>query len=611
MNKFITHHKNLTIPFNFRLLFLSCILFFNFSCSKDTDLLSEYVLSEGFDANNFENIYVVDDQYQLLSSNSMVLDVLANDVKEEQDEVVITEISNPAHGVVEINTDETITYTSVSETTVTDTFTYTTEIVNEDETVTSETGTVTVIVDTKTDKDYGILKAFPAAYGGGSQVTGGRGGRVIYVTNLNDSGAGSFREAFMASGTRTILFKVSGTINLTSGSLSTAHGNVTIAGQTAPEGGITFTGSSVPIFEISGRSNIIMRYIKVRPTFLYGNDNADAIQFFNCSNIILDHVSASWGGDEAIDFTSNTSMSNITIQNSLIAESKNGGIIGSVRTPSLVTNLSQLGNLFVDVDHRQLNTVTNNRVDVINNVIWGYGYRINRPAPSNPKINELNNYYASGTGRALHDMHKIDFNGNEPQIYSKGNLHIPSTVINPNLPNTNNTWSVFSAKNKGFGFTYNGNSYFDDYEPPASFFTNVQHNIIGELWPIMTALEALEYVKTNTGANKSLDGSGNVITQVDPIDTVYLARVNSGVASDVAFPFRMVNQNKSHYDNFISSVSSTPINTRPVNYDTDNDGMPDAWELSKGFDLNKMDHNDDLDGNGYTNLEEYINLVDF
>jgi len=138
--------------------------------------------------------------------------------------------------------------------------------------------------------------AFPSASGAGAYTTGGRNGTVIHVTNLNNSGPGSFREAFTTSGPRIIVFDVSGTINCTS-SLSTAYDDVTVAGQSAPEGGITFTGDlgNSPIFEISGRDNMIFRHIRVRPEFYSGGSNADSFQCYSCTNVVIDHCSVSWG----------------------------------------------------------------------------------------------------------------------------------------------------------------------------------------------------------------------------------------------------------------------------------------------------------------------------
>ncbi|RYH74568.1 T9SS type A sorting domain-containing protein [Flavobacteriaceae bacterium 144Ye] len=446
--------------------------------------------------------------------------------------------------------------------------------------------------------------AFPTASGAGAYVSGGRGGTVIHVTNLNDSGPGSFREAFETPGTRIIVFDVSGTINCLS-SLSTAYDNVTIAGQTAPEGGITFTGNlgNSPIFEISGRNNMIFRHIRVRPVYYTGGSNADSFQCYSCTNVIVDHCSVSWGGDECLSFTGNTS--NITIQNSIIAESKTGSIIGNPSNPQNAQNLSMLGNLFFQIGHRHPNTPTNGRADVINNVIYGYRYRINRPANGYPSLNEINNYYITDTARPLGEMNKIDKESVDPQIYSKGNLHLPSTVTDPSLPNNNDTWTAFGSSDGAYAFNYNGVSYYDDDPAPAEFFVSTQHPLLGHDWVILSALESLEHVKTDVGANKTLNELGVANSNLDDVDDYYITNVNNGNLLTVNSPFTMAG--KPHYQAFLSNISTTPINIRPSDFDTDNDGMPNEWEISNGLNVNDPSDRNIVQPDGYTNLEYYLN----
>ena len=446
--------------------------------------------------------------------------------------------------------------------------------------------------------------AFPNAVGAGAYATGGRGGTVIHVTNLNNSGPGSFREAFNTPGPRIIVFDVSGTINCLS-SLSTPYDDVTVAGQSAPEGGITFTGDlgNSPIFEISGRDNMIFRHIRVRPEYYYGGSNADAFQGYNCSNIIVDHCSVSWGGDECLSFGGNTS--NISVQNSIIAESKTGSIMGNPSSPQNAQNLSMVGNLFFQISRRHPNTPTNGRVDVINNVIWGYRYRTNRPANGYPRLNEINNYYITDTPRPLGEMGKIDWEGIEPQIYTKGNLHLPSTVTNPNLPNNNDTWTAFGSSDGAYAFNYNGQSYYDDDPAPDEFFTSVQHPIIGQNWNMLTAEESLEHAKTDVGANKSLNASGDASLNWDSVDDFYINHVNNGTLLTVSSGFTMAG--KAHYENFLSSVSSTPVNSRGSSYYQSSPHIPEAW-----FVANVPNGETALDyaPSGYTWIEEFLNGVD-
>ena len=172
--------------------------------------------------------------------------------------------------------------------------------------------------------------AFPGAEGFGKEATGGRGGVVLKVTNLNDSGPGSLRDALQyTSGPRTIVFEVGGTIFLNN-ALSVTNGNVTVAGQTAPGDGILIRGSMV----IIEASNVIMRYIRFRPGNAAAN-TADGLSITAwgssiVEDVIIDHCSISWAEDENFDIrvASNGTVRNITIQNSIISECTYGALAG-------------------------------------------------------------------------------------------------------------------------------------------------------------------------------------------------------------------------------------------------------------------------------------------
>ncbi|HNU60036.1 MAG TPA: hypothetical protein PKI08_08805, partial [Aquaticitalea sp.] len=169
------------------------------------------------------------------------------------------------------------------------------------------------------------LPAFPEAYGAGAYVTGGRGGQVIHVTTLNWSGPGSLKAALQTSGPRTIVFDVSGEIVVTDNYFELyGNGNFTIAGQTAPQGGITLR---TRYFAFIGTDNVIIRHIRFRNSNAVSN--TDAIWIQKSSNMIFDHCTFSHGQDEAMSVSYSEGQSgNISIQNCFFQDSKTGTILG-------------------------------------------------------------------------------------------------------------------------------------------------------------------------------------------------------------------------------------------------------------------------------------------
>lgn len=158
-------------------------------------------------------------------------------------------------------------------------------------------------------------KAFPGAEGYASDITGGRGGQVIHVTNLDASGSGSLQAALSASGPRIIVFDVSGVIE--ADEILIENGDFTLAGETAPGGGITIAGKLNSAYLDDTVTNFIIRHLRIRPRNLSGTEG-DAIRIANNSNFILDHISVSWGSDETVDVYQSH---DFTIQWSTIEES--------------------------------------------------------------------------------------------------------------------------------------------------------------------------------------------------------------------------------------------------------------------------------------------------
>ncbi|TDQ31175.1 hypothetical protein CLV82_1877 [Zeaxanthinibacter enoshimensis] len=450
--------------------------------------------------------------------------------------------------------------------------------------------------------DYGPLKAFPSAYGAGAYTTGGRGGSVLHVTNLNDSGPGSLRAALNASGKRIIVFDVSGVI-VNKTPLVVKNGDFTIAGQTAPEGGITITGERT---EFSGCKNFIVRYIRIRPRFNTYNER-DAVSIASCSDYIFDHLSTSWGTDEII--STSGGVNNATFQRILIAEgNKTGSIMGNSDDPSVSENFSMHNCLFYNISHRFPNVNSNGRVDVINNVVYNWNYRLIRTQGS-VQLNHLNNFYLRQKNNAYtNQLNKVDYSygGTKPQIYTAGNIIGLGIFEDPKADN----WELWSTFNS---WSYGGKSYRSDTpEPaPADFRAPNSYSLLGSPLPIKPAVEAYNNIVNDVGANKRLNEHGEVVIDQDVLDANYLSRVIGDNPQRYDYKSLTDITNSAHYINFFAGIASTPLNYGYT--DTDQDGMPDAWEEARSY----LDPNDPADGNldfnndGYTNLEDFLNQVDF
>ncbi|GAA4898952.1 pectate lyase [Flaviramulus aquimarinus] len=521
--------------------------------------------------------------------------------------------TNPSNGDLTINDngtpdnplDDSIVYTPNVGFLGTDFFDYT--ICDEANLENCDTATVEIIVEPVNTSDVsGELKAFPTAYGGGSQATGGRGSAVYHVTNLNDSGSGSFREAISQSN-RTVVFDVSGVIDLTSNIVFESD-NLTIAGQTAPVGGITIAPAIGVKIRFQDCNNLIIRYIRIRVRGTATGSEYDAFDLYGNTdgayNIILDHVSASYGSDETLSVRGGQTH-NITYQRCLIAESKTGSLFGDSTNPEFSYDNSLLNCLYWNVSHRTPNSASNGRVDIINNVVQNWQYRLSMVL-GDIQLNHINNYYAMGGRTGLTRGSQINLNplvsSYDIQIYSAGNIIDKNIFTDPNADNKA-LWVEFDS---GAQTTY----------APSSEFTNTQYALIGDALPIQNANDAYADVITNVGANASLNEDGSVTYHTDANDTDYLDIMALGEGAYEAYSMNSSGASairswygEQRYANFEASITGIPINTRPDDYDTDKDGMPDIWEYNK-FETYDRDGRGDFDGDGYTDLEEFIDLVD-
>ncbi|GJL56730.1 MAG: hypothetical protein NPIRA02_38620 [Nitrospirales bacterium] len=415
------------------------------------------------------------------------------------------------------------------------------------------------------------MLAFPEAEGFGRFSQGGRGGQVFEVTNLKDSGLGSFRSALEARGPRTVVFRVSGTIVLAD-RITIKNPYLTIAGQTAPGGGVQVNG----MLDIQSH-DIIIRHLRVRvgPGSLPKPSVRDSIQIMgeSAKDIILDHVSLSWGVDETFSIY-NAQAGGFTVQWSIITESLNcpspqhaegchgkGILIGGS-----TTKVSFHHNLLAHHPDRNPN-LTGGDIDMVNNVIYNYRAANNvRPRKGVVRLNSVGNYYIPGPNTprkkgAIRLYGGSKFN-EASGVYLKGNIH-PRFRESDSLPQMEIAFR--------FG------------DSPDLTVVEKRYN-----YPLVTTTDAFQ------AYDQVLEKAGAVLPVRDSIDRRIVKDVRDRTGKIIDMP--------SEVGGFAKLASGTP----PP--DTDKDGMPNKWELTWGFDpKNAADGANDADKDGYTNLEEYLN----
>ena len=439
------------------------------------------------------------------------------------------------------------------------------------------------------------IKSFDSALGDGAYTTGGRGGLVVHVTNLNDSGSGSFRSALELTVPRIIVFDISGVITLSSLiALDATNSNLTIAGQTAPLGGITITGNRIYMSHVS---NVICRYIRFKGAT---NDNDSLTVTGNIQDMIFDHCSFGFGRDEGASWysgtTAGTNQNKITIQRCLWNENSKGSIIGKLGgNGGLPPTGTYIYNMFYNSGYRFPNVAGGDGVgqfDVINNVSWNVSNRLIRGNGSF-KLNHIGNYYQYGTRGITNSRTNLFRHGDIPQIYNRDNKIVAQYS---NTPLTYTVSEMNLDNNKSWGFFQDGGGYDYGDRLPSNYFSSVQHVFLGVSYVPMDAENTLTNVLNDVGANKTINADGTSFFHLDDLDSNALEHVRNGV--------------------FVSKISESAYNVppiasivRPASYDTDLDGMPDIWETIVFGDLNRT-ASGDADNDGYTNIEEFINLVD-
>lgn len=432
--------------------------------------------------------------------------------------------------------------------------------------------------------------AFPSALGAGAYSPGGRGGIVVHVTNLNDSGIGSLRSALVdyQNQDRIIVFDVSGLITLNSNIVlsspeqgGSATGGFTIAGQSAPAPGITITGGKIRLF---GVDDVIVRHLK----FFETTATDGCLSNTDGNNVIFDHLTASHTPDICFALTSNSEIStDKTIQYCLMAQSKNALIVGDTTPQGDVDygEISIIRNAYYNISHRiPMKGGAAIKVDAINNIAHNWKSRLIRMDDWDFTLNHINNYYQGGTNTTnilKHCAYNNNPDGN-PLIYTNGNYMDPAETTSEYLTDETIVWTEYQ----------------NNFEPlPESYFVDTPFSLKGNAsFSIYNSSDLKTEVLPFVGAYKFLDDNGYVVEYSDELRTSFINGVNTDDDStrDTTVPAEALNITE---------------NARPSNFDTDNDGMADAWEIREFGDLTQT-NNGDYDSDGYTNIEAYLNQVD-
>ncbi len=411
--------------------------------------------------------------------------------------------------------------------------------------------------------------AFPGALGFGSIATGGRNGTVFHVTTLADSGPGSFRDAVSSSG-RTIVFDVGGYIALNSA--VACKGNLTIAGQTAPGGGIGFKGGEI---SFAGQGNIIMRHVRIRPGSDTASSNDDALSLYQAKNAIFDHCSiefAPWNNIDGVGDSTHV-ITNITFMNCLIADPTYQQF--GCHSESVGGTWSWFYNVFANSHNRnplaKVNTVFINNAEYNNSA----GYTTHTSTKFKHDI--VNNYFVAGPASGGNfPWYQMD---NNQSIYFTGNLYdgdkngtLGGGTTAP-LPGYQGGGTILAA-------------------PWSIWVTNVT---------LMSAPLAWRNDVSLAGALPRDDLDNLVISQMNT-----LGHGTAGTGAGTAGPSGGLYTSQTQTGLGNNGYGTIPGGATPV--DTDGDGMPDYWELATGSDpavANTLTNTAD----GYTLLEHYINFL--
>jgi hypothetical protein len=455
------------------------------------------------------------------------------------------------------------------------------------------------------------IPAFPGAEGGGKYSFGGRGGKVYVVTNLNDDGPGSFRWACEQGGARIVVFNVAGIIRIKTPVIIRAP-YITIAGQTAPGDGVCIAGESVWI----NTHDVVIRFMRFRRGETWVGRRDDAIGGNPIGNIMIDHVSASWGLDENMSmyrhmYNDSTGKAaedklptvNITIQNSIFAEALDtwnhsfGSTLGG-------ENCTFMRNLWANNTGRNPSIGWYGTFNFVNNVIYNWVHRSMDGSDYRGQFNIINNYYQPGPSTPKNNVgHRIlkpESGRSKLKYQVYGRAYVNGNVMEGYPEITKDNW--------------NGGVQVEDFPNAGKHIEYMKWNkpLPMPVLTIIPATDAREYVLANAGAT---------LPKRDPVDVRIAKQVKTGKIEylpNVKVPETQFEHRRAPLDSYkngiitdVSQVGGYPEYKGMPYKDSDNDGMPDDYEKKNGLNPNNASDASATakNKNGYTNIEEYLNSV--
>ncbi|MBN2037375.1 MAG: hypothetical protein JW768_11580 [Chitinispirillaceae bacterium] len=413
--------------------------------------------------------------------------------------------------------------------------------------------------------------AFPGALGFGAQVTGGRSGTVYHVTNLNDAGTGSFRDA-VGSPNRIVVFDVGGYVSLNSA--VSVKSNITIAGQTAPGEGIGFRGSKI---SCGKSSNIIIRYIRIRPGSETASNEDVALNLYDGRDMIIDHCSfefAPWNNIGGVsDDWQTCPVTNITFQSCLVADPIYQQF--GAHCESVSSDWSWFYTIFANSHNRNPLEKVN---DVfVNNVLYNCSAGYTTHTSTRFKHDIINNHFIFGPASTGTDntWYQIDKN---QSIYCSGNI-----------------------KDKNLDGVLNGDT-------TTPYWYQGEGTVLTSPWSAIS--RSVKIYSSKTAFRLAVSFSG--VLPRDQMDSLIINQVKTlgkgatGLTAGTTGPGGSLYSSQTQTGLGTNGYGTIRGGTREA--DTDNDGMPDYWEKALGTNVSSNDAMQ-IGASGYANIERYINWL--